>query len=204
VTGDLIYNETYYGYSASEHPDGVLLTCYLALVLGSRLAIWLVLVTSGEFGFEREVIEKINIDSIPIPEFERLGTAERAQIERLFAILVERDDDSSWAKIDAWVYSLYGLTDRDIGVVEDTLAYNSPYMESRKRAQTPPTGRPARRIPHSFVSGTGGVERAVPAGPHCRLRAMWTPRSMAIRGGWGESRRGNPGSLSGGAHPSRG
>jgi hypothetical protein len=117
----------------------MLLTCYLALVLGSRLAIWLVLVTSGEFGFEREVIEKINIDSIPIPEFERLGTAERAQIERLFAILVERDGDSSWAKIDAWVYSLYGLTDRDIGVVEDTLAYNSPYMESRKRAQTPPT-----------------------------------------------------------------
>ena len=54
---DLVFNETYYGYSAREHPDGKLLVRYLAILLGSKFALWHALITSGEFGFEREVVD---------------------------------------------------------------------------------------------------------------------------------------------------
>ena len=63
----IVFNETFYGYSPAGHDDAALLVRYLALVLGSKLVIWLALVTSGEFGFEREVIEKAALDRIPAP-----------------------------------------------------------------------------------------------------------------------------------------
>ena len=64
VKEDAVFNETFYGYSLSGDPDAGLLVRYLALVLGSKLAVWLALVTSGKFGFERDVVEKATLDSI--------------------------------------------------------------------------------------------------------------------------------------------
>ena len=51
---DIVFNESFYGYSPTGHPKARLLVRYLALVLGSKLVAWIALVTSGKFGFERE------------------------------------------------------------------------------------------------------------------------------------------------------
>jgi hypothetical protein len=59
---DLVYNESFYGYSFADHPHGQLIARYLHLVMGSRFALWYTLMTSGEFGFEREVVEKVTLD----------------------------------------------------------------------------------------------------------------------------------------------
>ena len=64
---DAVFNETFYGYSPRTHGQAGLLVRYLALVLGSKLAIWFALITSGKFGFEREVVEKAALDRIPLP-----------------------------------------------------------------------------------------------------------------------------------------
>ncbi|WP_264802844.1 hypothetical protein, partial [Acetobacter fabarum] len=66
---DAVFNETFYGYSLHTYPEAHLLARYLTLILGSKLAVWMALVTSGEFGFEREVIEKATLDRIPLPDF---------------------------------------------------------------------------------------------------------------------------------------
>ena len=132
---DVVFNETFYGYSPRFHPDASLLVRYLALVLGSKLAAWLALVTSGEFGFEREVVEKLAIDRFPIPDFDQLSQSRRHEIARL----IERvnSGDGSWDEVDEWIVRLYGLGPRDLKVIHDTLEFNLPFSANRQRAQEP-------------------------------------------------------------------
>lgn len=137
--GDVVFNETYYGYSAHEHPDGARLVRYLALLIGSKPAFWHALMTSGKFGFEREVVEKAIIETIAVPSFEQLPTATREQIVPLFDAVASRNGEAAWADVDAWVAQLYGLRPRDLEVIEDTLRYELPFAAHRKAAQMPPS-----------------------------------------------------------------
>ena len=134
---DVVFNETYYGYSAHNHPDGFALVRYLAMVLGSKPSLWFTLVTSGEFGFEREVIEKATIDKTVVPAFEDFTPADRRKMDDLFASLA-KDLDGAWEDVDAWVARLYGLKPRDLDVISDTLKYSLPFANSRKAAQRAP------------------------------------------------------------------
>ena len=135
---DVIFSESYYGYSARQHPGGKLLVRYLALLLGSRPALWHALMVSGEFGFEREVIEKFTIDKIPIPPFDEFGASELDKIERMFENLAGQHSETGWEEVDEWVAQLYGLRQRDLQVIADTLAFNLPFADNRKQAQTVP------------------------------------------------------------------
>ena len=134
---DVVFNETFYGYSPLEHPDAGLLVRYLALILGSKLAIWFALVTSGEFGFEREVIEKATLDRIPFPDFNKLELYQRHEIVNLVEGL--NSGEVSWDDVDKWVTRLYGLGVRDLQVIYDTLEFNLPFTENRRNAQAIPT-----------------------------------------------------------------
>jgi hypothetical protein len=126
---DVVFNETYYGYSAKEHPDGRRLVRYLAMLVGSKFALWHALVTSGEFGFEREVVEKFVVDSIPVPPFENLAPTDLEQIDQLFEALVTDGRDSAWERVDAWVVLQYGLSRRDLQAIKDTLSFNLPFTD---------------------------------------------------------------------------
>jgi hypothetical protein len=134
---DAIFNETYYGYNAKGHPDASLLVRYLALLIGSKTVFWLILMTSGEFGFEREVVEKKIVDSVPIPTLSDLPARERERIDTLFSSIVAGDHDA-WRNVDRWAARLYGLKDRDLDAISDTLTFNLPFSESRRLAQTAP------------------------------------------------------------------
>src|SRR6185369_4792655 len=147
---DLVFSETYYGYSTCDHINSSYLVRYLALLIGSRPALWYVLLTSGEFGFEREVVEKITIDKIPIVPFESLDASALASINQLFEAIVREDSPENWRKVDAWDASLYGLNEQDLQVIDDTLRYNLPFASNRKAAQTPPTKDEAAAFCHSL------------------------------------------------------
>lgn len=137
--GDVVYSETYYGYSAHTHEDGARLVRYLALVIGSKPAYWHALVTSGKFGFERRVVEKAIIDTIPVPPFGALPAETRERIVPLFDAVTRSDDEAAWAEVDAWVAELYGLRRRDLEVINDTLRFDLPFAANRNAAQSPPT-----------------------------------------------------------------
>ena len=139
-----IFNETFYGYSPGAHPDAALLVRYLALVLGSKLVVWLALVTSGEFGFEREVIEKATLDHIPLPAFDKLGASRRREV----ALLVDglQSGEVTWDEVDEWVNDLYGLGERDLRSVLDTLEFNLPFAENKRNAQAPPSSAERERF----------------------------------------------------------
>src|SRR5690606_31674265 len=140
---DVVFNETYYGYSARKHPDGIALVQYLAMLLGSKPVLWLALITSGEFGFERDVIEKSTIDKIIVPPFDSFTLADRQTIDDLFASLVKNSNDA-WDEVDAWVARIYGLKPRDLEVISDTLGYSLPFAANKKAAQSVPTEKAVR------------------------------------------------------------
>ncbi len=96
------------------------------------------LITSGEFGFEREVIEKSIVEEIPIPPFESLEQDCVKEAEDLFARL-NKQGGKIWPEVDAWVAKLYGLGERDLTVICDTLQFNLPYAANREMAQSPPS-----------------------------------------------------------------
>ena len=141
---DIVFNQSFYGYSPSEDPEAGLLVRYLALVLGSRLAVWLALVTSGRFGAERPVIEKATLDRIPLPDFEKLTAQQRVEIDRLIEGL--RSHRGSWKEVDEWVMGLYGLGERDAQVIFDTLEFGLPFAKNRREAQAPPTSAVRERF----------------------------------------------------------
>jgi len=137
-TADVVFNQSYYGYSSAGHPHAQTLARYLALILGSRLSLWHALVTSGKFGFERDTIEKATIDRIPLVALEDVSPSDHRQIDPLFESLVAKDSNETWGEVDTWVASLIGLRNRDLRVIADTLAYNLPFASNRKAAQTKP------------------------------------------------------------------
>lgn len=138
---NVVYSETYYGYSAKGHAEAERLVRYAALVVGSKPAFWLSLITSGEFGFEREVVEKSTIDGLLLPAFSALGSADLDRMDRLFRRVarVGAGDEAAWSEVDAWVAELYGLDARDLRVIADTLEFGLPFSENRVRAQSVPT-----------------------------------------------------------------
>ena len=141
---DVVFSQSFYGYSPSEDREAGLLVRYLALVLGSKLAIWLALVTSGRFGAERPVVEKATLDRIPIPDFEKLTAQQRGEIGRLVKGL--RSDRGLWKQVDEWVMRLYGLGERDSQVVFDTLEFGLPFANNMKMAQALPTAAVRKRF----------------------------------------------------------
>lgn len=141
---DIVFSETFYGYSPGMHADAAGLVRYLALIIGSKLAIWLALVTSGKFGFEREVIEKATLDRIPIPDFDCRTPNERKEVIQLFTKLSK--GKTSWEEVDAWVARLYGLGPRDLQVIADTLEFNLPFAKNKQQAQKVPTMSDKKRF----------------------------------------------------------
>ena len=139
-----VFNETFYGYSPGPHSDAALLVRYLALVLGSRFMVWFALVTSGEFGFEREVIEKATLDRIPLPAIDELEATRRREIAPLVDGL--QSGEVTWDEVDEWINELYGLGKRDLQVIRDTLEFNLPFGENRRNAQAPPRSAERERF----------------------------------------------------------
>lgn len=135
----VVFNQSFHGYSTHTHEHGGELARYLALVIGSKIALWHALITSGRFGFEREVVEKFIIDEIPVPGFETLSTADRKISTTLFAALAQEDNEAGWEKVDRWIGGLFGLTAEDVETISDTLRYRLPFSVNLKASRAPVT-----------------------------------------------------------------
>jgi hypothetical protein len=140
AASDVVYSQSFHGYSAHDHDEGLTFIKYIALLVGSKIALWRALMTSGRFGFEREVVEKFIIDELPIKPFEELRASEKSAIEKLFAGAANDGSDDGWSDVDNWVASLYELQDIDLQCIDDTLRLNLPFAENKRFSQSPPSG----------------------------------------------------------------
>lgn len=140
----IAFNESFYGYSMAGHENASVLAKYLALVLGSSTALWMILLTSGKFGFEREVVEKSTINALKIPDFNLLSEAQRLEVVNFFEQL--QYGKITWEPIDVWVASLYGLNGKDLQIINDTLTYRLPFTANREAAQRPPLNNDIKKF----------------------------------------------------------
>lgn len=134
----MAFNESYYGYTAQKQHQAPDLVKYLCLIVSSSFALWHSLMTSGKFGFERDVVEKYVVQEVPLPPFNELSAADRGQAVALFAELAGGETPELWRKIDEWVGSLFNLTSDDVQTISDTLEYALPFPANKgaARAQT--------------------------------------------------------------------
>jgi hypothetical protein len=134
-----VFNQSYHGYSAASHSNGEALVKYLSLVVGSQFAIWHALITSGRFGFERDVVEKFVIDELPIIPLESLSASQIGSVDKLFSTIATVRNAEAWRPIDKWVGGLYGLSESDIQVITDTLRFGLPFSQNQAAATAPPS-----------------------------------------------------------------
>ena len=79
-----------------------------------------------------------------MPRFDQLTSLQREEVGRLIGGL--DSGEVSWEEVDEWVMRLYGLGERDLQVVFDTLEFNLPYPENKRNAQTPPSAQERARF----------------------------------------------------------
>lgn len=136
---NIVYSETFYGYSSSGYSDAYMLVKYLALLIGSKFVLWYLLMTSGKFGYEREVIEKMLIQQIPVVSLENFSPENRSKINTFFEKLSISNTEENWQEVDTWIADLFGINKRELQVINDTLQYNLPFAENKKIAQAKPS-----------------------------------------------------------------
>lgn len=132
---DIAYSESYYGFSAADHPDGKFLTRYLLVLMHSHLFEYFALMASGKFGFEREALQLLDVESFPIITPEKLSLAERTLVEHAANGLI--NDQPDWQDLDRAVQKIYGLGTLDAEVIADALSTRSPFPAAKKLACAP-------------------------------------------------------------------
>lgn len=133
------YSQSFFGYSAAGFGQGSPedLARYLHVLTASALFVYYALMTSSQFGVERDTIQKEDADAFPVVPFEQL---DRQQLTRLRALSKAIEGGQRpWHEVDAFVAQVYGLTASDQRVMADTLAVSSPYAKQSKIAEAPPT-----------------------------------------------------------------
>ncbi len=134
---DIIYDRSFLGYSAKSYPKAHELVFYLLLLIHSNLFLYSHLLSSSQFGVERDALLKEDIDNFKIIPFENLNKNEIKEILELSNMLKE-NNKIDWSKIDDFFYKLYGLNKYDIQVIEDTLEVSLPFQRNKERASQRP------------------------------------------------------------------
>ncbi|MGO8765027.1 MAG: class I SAM-dependent DNA methyltransferase [Limisphaerales bacterium] len=168
---DVAYNESFYGYSANGHPDSKRLCRYLHLFVHSNLLLHYTLMTSAEIGVERPKFQKQDFDDCPMVPFDDLTNGQREEIENLSKRLIA-EDDRVFADIDAFFGKLYGLDERDMQVIRDTLEVRDPNDELGQRGSKPPTPGEIEKFRRRLESGLRPFFKVLDKEPEVEL---WNP-----------------------------
>lgn len=143
---DVVYNESFTGFSCHAHQESDLLARYLFLLFNSRLHVYFSLLTSGQFGTERDVVNVEDVFQFPFRPLENLPENLKALIIPLSQSLLS-GAESALDEIEAWAALVYGLSRWDREVIHDTLEVALPFAHARARAQrTPEPGEVQRYV----------------------------------------------------------
>lgn len=135
---DVVYNESFNGYSAAGLELGELAVRYLHLFVHSNIWTHYTLMVSAEFGAERRKFQKGDLDDCPLIPLESLAPYQTEAVMDLSKRLVRRDT-TVFSEIDAFFGDLYGLDKLDLEVIRDTLQVESPFRDARTTACHIPT-----------------------------------------------------------------
>jgi hypothetical protein len=131
------FSQSYYGYSAAEHPDGEVLVSLLYLIAHSNLYRHFCLMRSSRIGASWRTFIKEDLEAFPFPDPKKLSVAQKRRIVTL-AEALESELGKPLDEVNDFIFDLYGLDEDDAVVVRDTVSCNGPYRSVRKFAEQPP------------------------------------------------------------------
>ena len=149
------YTRSYYGFSTAGHAESHLLAMYLLVLIHSRVFEFHSLMTSGKFGFEREVIQVLDVNMLPFRPLEKLSQKERAAIQVSAEGLL--NDKPDWDFLDGAVARLYGLSELDQQTIADTLSTRAPFATVRNHAGKAITAQEAETFRVHLETELGNV-----------------------------------------------
>ena len=137
---DVAYKRSYVGYSfarllpfdrARSYANYVFVLSY------SNLFLYYSLLTSSQFGVERDALLKEDIDRFPVIRYEVLTAAQKRAVQECASML--RTSVADWYLLDTVVADIYGLNEIDGLVIADTLATQLPHRFAQDWTQSAPT-----------------------------------------------------------------
>lgn len=136
---DVAYSESFNGYSMHGFNAGspYALACYLHVLTYSKLFRYYVLMTSSQFGVERDSLQKEDVDEFPIIPFENVHQSNATRFQQLSAAIAR--EEMPWSDVDEFVFELYGISTELQNVITDTLSVSLPYPTTSERAEKAPS-----------------------------------------------------------------
>ncbi|PKO68783.1 MAG: hypothetical protein CVU20_12680 [Betaproteobacteria bacterium HGW-Betaproteobacteria-14] len=136
---DVAYSESFNGYSMRGFKAGnpYALACYLHVLTYSKLFRYYVLMTSSQFGVERDSLQKEDVDEFPIIPFENLHQVDATRAQFLSEAIAR--EEMPWPEVDQFVFELYGISAELQNVITDTLSVSLPYPTTAERAERAPS-----------------------------------------------------------------
>jgi type I restriction-modification system DNA methylase subunit len=168
---DLAYNESFYGYSAAGCKNGEDLVRYLQLFVHSQLWLHYALITSAKLGVERPNLDKADLDDCPIIPFAQLTEDQRKKVLQLSKQLIAESADV-FGEIDIFFGELYGLDERDMQVIRDTLEVRDPNDELGQRGTMPPAAGEVEKFRRRLESGLRPFFKVLDKEPEV---VLWNP-----------------------------
>lgn len=183
---DLLYNDSFFGFSAAWSEVGPSLARYLTVILNSRVTLYTLLLSGSAFGVERTTLELEDLRSLRIPRWESLSESTQHDFVRAWETL-RASNGADRMTADEVVGRLFNLSSVDLECIADTLSVALPIDECAQRAQR----RPDRAERETFRKRVESIlapmlrrsERALrveildsnPTGPWCSLWIATSP-----------------------------
>jgi len=133
---DVAYSASFNGYSCGIDEIAIRRAQYLQILSLSDVFWFVMLMTSAKFGVERPVLQKDDIDALPLIPLERLSPQDQKTMEALSASLHTGEEPR--VAVNQWVQTLYKLSDADARVMCDTLAVGMPFAANEQWASAQP------------------------------------------------------------------
>lgn len=141
---NVAFCESYFGYSTAGADDPFFLSRYLLVLIHSQVFEFFTLMTSGEFGYEREALQALDINAFPLVSPDSLD-------EELKTVILQVAEEMEYSRaiprsLDQAVLKVYGLGEQDARIIQDVLETRSPFPTARQRA----SGRVTREEENTF------------------------------------------------------
>ena len=143
------YRESFYGWSTAGHDSPRALARYLFLLLNSNICLWFLLVTSGEFGVERESVHVLDLENLPFVPPESMAESVWAEVDQVFEACCAAANPRV---ADAWIARVFGLSSWDCTTIADTLATRLPFSKIKGRSEQRPSRDTCEKFCHVLAS----------------------------------------------------
>ena len=124
--GDVAYSRSFYGVPVSRCPKVV--ADFMFVVSYADLFLYWTLMTSSQFGVERETFNMADIEDFPVPPM----TALVGEIAKKISDVAERIrvGGAPWQQVNRLTAEVYGLSTFDQQLIEDVIAHEAPYPKT--------------------------------------------------------------------------